>query len=86
VETISLIVNRKELNMSLGKILKWAGRRLREPSTYVGLATAASALGAPELGLQIGQAGQLVGLVIGTGLIAATTSAHPPISEIQAAR
>jgi hypothetical protein len=77
---------RKELAMSLGKILKWAGRRLREPSTYIGLATVASSLGAPEIGVQIGQAGQLVGLVLGTGLIAATTSAHPPVSEIQAAR
>lgn len=63
--------------MSLKKIAKWAGRRLTERSTYIGLATVATALGAPQLGLHIGEAGQIVTLILGTGLVAATTSAHP---------
>ena len=67
--------------MSLKKIAKWAKRRLLERSTYVGLATAAAALGAEKLGVQIGQVGELVGVVTGALLIGATTSQHPPISE-----
>lgn len=63
--------------MSLKKLAKWAGRRLRERSTYIGLGTAATALGAPQLGLQISEAGQIIGLVLGTGLVAATTSTQP---------
>lgn len=68
--------------MSLKKILRWAGRRLTERSTYVGLATAAVAVGANKLGAHIDQVGQIVTLVVGTGLITATTSAHPPIDEL----
>lgn len=64
--------------MDLKKFAAWVGRRLTERSTYVGLATAAAALGANRLGVQIGQAGEIVALVIGTGLVTASTSAHPP--------
>lgn len=55
----------------------WVARRAKEKSTYVGLATVAAALGHETLGAQIGQVGQIVGVVLGTGLITATTSAHP---------
>lgn len=68
--------------MSLKKIGKWVLRRLKERSTYVGLATAAVALGAEKLGAHIDQVGQIVGLVVGTGLITATTSVHPEPWEI----
>ena len=71
--------------MSLKNVGKWIGRRLREKSTYIGLGAAATALGAESLGLQIGQAGQLITLVLGTGLAAATTSAHPPVNELRGA-
>lgn len=67
--------------MSLKKIGRWVVRRLSERSTFVGLATAAAALGANKLGVQIDQVGQIVGLVVGTGLVAATTSAHTPTTE-----
>ena len=66
----------------LNRILAWAGRRLRERSTYAGLATIASVAGAHELGAQISQVGDAVTLIVGTGLVAATTSAHPPIEEL----
>lgn len=55
------------------KILKWAGARLRERSTYVGLGMIATVAGAPALGLQIDHIGQAVSLIAGGGLVAATT-------------
>ena len=68
--------------MSLKKIAKWAVRRLKERSTYVGLATVAATFGASKLGVQIDQIGQIVGIVTGTGLIAATTSVHPDLDGL----
>lgn len=62
----------------------WVVRRLKEPSTYVGAAAAATALGADQLGVHIGQVGQIAGIVLGTGLAAATTSRHPPLEDIVA--
>lgn len=60
--------------MSLKNIARWAGRRLKEKSTYVGLATAAVAVGAPAGVIDtIGTAGQLAALFFGAGLAAATT-------------
>lgn len=60
--------------MSLKKIIRWAGRRLMEKSTYVGLATVAIAVGAPAGVIDtIGTAGQVAALIFGTGLAAATT-------------
>lgn len=60
--------------MLLKKIARWAGRRLSEKSTYVGLATVAIAVGAPpEIVASIGKAGQVAALIFGTGLAAATT-------------
>ena len=48
-------------------LLKWIAARLKEPSTYVGLATIATAAGiflSPELWLGIGTAGAaIVGLI-----------------------
>lgn len=60
--------------MLLKKIARWAGRRLSEKSTYVGLATVAIAVGAPpEVVASIGKAGQVAALIFGSGLAAATT-------------
>lgn len=62
--------------MSLKKIIRWAGRRLMEKSTYIGLATVAIAVGAPPQVIDtIGTAGQVAALIFGTGLAAATTDA-----------
>lgn len=62
--------------MSFKKIARWAGRRLSEKSTYVGLATVAIAVGAPaEVVDAIGRAGQVAALIFGSGLAAATTAA-----------
>jgi hypothetical protein len=55
------------------KITKWMRLRLRERSTYAGLSIIATVLGAPALGMQIGQVGQAVSLIVGSGLAAATT-------------
>lgn len=63
--------------MSIKKLLKWAGKRAKEPSTYAGLAIIAGAVGGPAAGVAVGKVGQVVGLIFGTGLVAATTSAHP---------
>lgn len=68
--------------MSIKKLLAWIGRRLRERSTYLGVATIAGVAGAHELGAQISQVGDAVALITGTGLIAATTSAHPSVEEL----
>lgn len=68
--------------MLIKKLLAWIGRRLRERSTYVGIATIAGVAGAHELGAQISQVGDAVALITGTGLIAATTSAHPPVEDL----
>ena len=51
------------------KIGKWFGKRAKERSTYAGVAVIASMLGAHQLGMQIDQVGQAVGLIIGGGLI-----------------
>lgn len=67
--------------MSIKKIMRWAGRRLKERSTYVGMATIAATLGAEKLGMQIGQAGEIISILTGTSLIAATTSEHTPVYE-----
>ena len=55
------------------KALKWIGHRVREKSTYTGLALIAGVAGAQKLGMQIDQVGQAVTLVLGSGLVAATT-------------
>jgi hypothetical protein len=57
----------------LKKFLKWLGARLRENSTYVGLGMIAAVAGEHTLGIQIGQVGQAVSLIVGSGLVAATT-------------
>ncbi|SDC31359.1 hypothetical protein SAMN05444678_102276 [Sphingomonas sp. YR710] len=51
-------------------ILNWLGRKVKEPSTYVGLATIATVAGAPAAGAQIGAVGQAVALILGGGLVA----------------
>jgi len=56
------------------KALKWIGQRAHEKSTYTGLALIAGVAGAPALGMQIDQVGQAVTLVLGSGLMAATTN------------
>ena len=68
--------------MSFKKIGRWIGRRLKEKSTYIRLATVVAALGAPaEVTNAIGQAGQLATIVFGAGLMAATTAVHTPEHE-----
>ncbi len=68
--------------MSLRRIARWAGRRLTEKSTYVGLATVAVVIGAPpEITAAIGKAGQVAALIFGTGLMAATTRGDAPVQE-----
>lgn len=57
----------------LKKVSKWLGKRAKERSTYAGVAIIASSLGAHELGLQIDQIGQAVGLIVGGGLMASQT-------------
>ena len=60
--------------MNLKAFFAWLGRRLKEPSTYVGLATAAAAVGLLQVGAAIGTTGQVITLVLGTGVAAASTS------------
>ena len=68
--------------MSLNKIARWAGHRLQEKSTYLGLATIAIAVGAPaEVVDSIGKAGQVAALIFGTGLAAATTRVEASVQE-----
>ena len=57
----------------MSKILKWFGLRLRERSTYAGLGVIATVAGAPALGMQIDHVGQAISLIVGGGLMAATT-------------
>lgn len=57
----------------LKKIIKWLGARLKERSTYAGLGVIATVAGAPALGVQIDHIGQAVTLIVGGGLVAATT-------------
>lgn len=68
--------------MSIKKIFAWVKARLLERSTYVGLGAIAGAVGAQKLGVQIGQIGEAVALIAGTGLVAATTSPPDPASVI----
>lgn len=56
------------------KIIKWVGKRAKERSTYAGLAVIASMLGAHQLGMQIDQVGQAIGLIVGGGLVGMQTS------------
>lgn len=51
------------------KVVKWVAKRVKERSTYAGLAVIASMLGAHKLGIQIDQIGQAIGLIVGGGLI-----------------
>ena len=68
--------------MSLNRIARWAGCRLMEKSTYVGLATVAVAVGAPpEVAVVIGKVGQVAALIFGTGLMAATTRSETPVQQ-----
>jgi len=60
------------------KIANWLLRRLKERSTYVGIAAVAAAVGLPEVGELVGQAGSLLTVALGGGLIAASTSPSVP--------
>jgi len=53
----------------LKKVGKWLGKRVKERTTYTGIAVIATVLGAPRLGMQVDQIGQAVGLIVGGGLI-----------------
>lgn len=67
--------------MKLKGILKWLGRRLREPSTYAGAAAVATSVGLPGVAQTIGQVGQVAVIVAGSVLMGATTSVHTPLQE-----
>lgn len=54
-------------------LLKWLTRRLRERSTYAGLGMVAAAVGLPQIAEHIDKAGQIAMIVLGSGLMAATT-------------
>lgn len=62
--------------IKLKNVLNWFVRKAKEPSTYAGIAVAATIVGKPDLANTIGQVGQAVGLIVGGGLIA-----HTSISE-----
>lgn len=51
-------------------VWSWLYNRAKEKSTWIGLATAATALGFPEIGLLVGKAGTIVVAVLAGGLIA----------------
>ena len=82
VNIIDVANSNQERKHIVKKILKWLGHRLKERSTYVGIATVAAAVGLPQVAEVAGQAGQIVGIVLGSGLVAATTSQHTPLDEL----
>lgn len=62
----------------------WAGARLRERSTYVGLATAVSAFGYSALGDRLTGLAEILPMLaggIGAGLAAASTSKKPALVD-----
>jgi hypothetical protein len=66
-----------EMSMNTKTIVAWALQRARERSTWAGLAALAVAFGAPALGAQINQAGQIALIMLGAGLSTSTTSSQP---------
>lgn len=58
------------------KFGRWALARLRERSTMAGLAVLAGIIGGPAVGVAAGKVVTGLGLVLGTGLAAATTRPH----------
>lgn len=59
----------------LKKAGKFLALRIKEPSTYAGLAIVATAVGLPGVALVIGKVGVAAGLILGGGLVA--MSQHP---------
>lgn len=57
------------------KAAKFVSLRLREPTTYAGLAVVASMVGLPQVGAVIGKVGVAVGLIGGGALVG--MSQHP---------
>ncbi len=61
---------------------RWALRRAQERSTWAGLAMLLAALGHATLSAQVAHIGDAVLLILGTGLMSATTTPHlPPAPE-----
>lgn len=58
----------KGVPAGLNRSLTWARARVREPSTWVGLAIIAAVLGAEPM--QGEQAAQVISLILGGGLVA----------------
>lgn len=58
------------------KVLGWVFARAKEPTTYMGLAVIAGAVGAPEVGVVVGKVGTGLAMVLGGGMIAHPSS--PP--------
>lgn len=55
---------------------RWVFRRAQERSTWAGLAMLAAALGNVTLSAQVAHIGDAVLLILGTGLMSATTTPH----------
>lgn len=62
------------MKIKLKKIGAFLKKRAKEKSTYVGLATLAVALGAPEIGIAISKYSDIGLLLLGSGLVAANTT------------
>ena len=62
------------MNPALANLARWALRRAQERSTWAGLAMLAAALGHATLSAQVAHVGDAVLLILGTGLMSATTN------------
>ena len=63
----------------MAKFFKHIGKLLKQKSTWVGAATIAAGVGAPDQITHIlGQGGDIVGIVFGTALMAFDTGSHLP--------
>ena len=63
----------------MAKIFKHIAKLLKQKSTWVGAATIAASVGAPDQVTQIlGHGGNIVGAVFGTALMTFDMNAHAP--------
>jgi hypothetical protein len=63
--------------MNFKALLKWLGARAKEKSTWIGAATIAATF-VPQLTPVLQGVGQVVGLVFGGAMVAATTTPAAP--------
>lgn len=69
--------------MSLKKIGGWLLARLKEKSTWSGLAVIVATAGAEKAGVKLDQIGQIVGVVTGTALMTMTTSRAAAVDQAE---